>query len=251
MYAELESKQAFILHTRAFKENQLIIEFLVEGEGRLSIIASKGGKKNSARTALLQPFRPLTIKYKLGRGLHSLKSVELNPELEDIRLKSKSLFCGFYLNEILCRLCKSDAQYDELFPLYNYALSHLQHSSEREIDSYTPMYLEAILRQFEYRLLVMLGYGISFDYDLHSDADIKPNKYYELLAGSGFVFSNTPQRAIIGSDLIDIDAFLNTDLEIEKLSSHKLKLAKLILRACLHRHLGDKPLKSRELFRKA
>ena len=251
MYAELESKQAFILHTRAFKENQLIIEFLVEGEGRLSIIASKGGKKNSARTALLQPFRPLIIKYKLGRGLHSLKSVELNPKLEDIRLKSKSLFCGFYLNEILCRLCKSDAQYDELFPLYNYALSHLQHSSEREVDSYTPMYLEAILRQFEYRLLVMLGYGISFDYDLHSDADIKANKYYELLSGSGFVFSTTPQRAIIGSDLIDIDVFLNTDLEIEKLSAHKLKLAKLILRACLHRHLGDKPLKSRELFRKA
>ncbi|MBU2919239.1 DNA repair protein RecO [Psychrosphaera sp. F3M07] len=250
MLAELESKQAFILHTRAFKENQLIIEFLVEGEGRVSIIASKGGKKNTARTALLQPFRPLIIKYKQGRGLHSLKSIDINSTSSDIRLKSKSLFCGFYLNEVLCRLCKSDAQYDELFPLYNYALSHLQHSSERGVDSQSGMYLEAILRQFEYRLLVMLGYGISFDYDLHSEADIKADKYYELLAGSGFVYSNNPQRAIIGSELIGIDKFLNTDLEIDKLSAQQLKLAKLILRACLHRHLGDKPLKSRELFRK-
>ncbi len=250
MLAELEPKQAYILHTRPFKENQLIIEFLVEGEGRLSIVASKGGKKNSARGALLQPFRPLVIKYKEGRGLHSLKAVDKNPDSDDTRLKSKSLFCGFYLNEIICRLCKSDAQYDELFPLYSYALTHLQQSSEREADLKSGMYLEAILRQFEYRLLVMLGYGISFDYDLHSEVGIKQSQYYELLSGSGFVLSQSPQRAIVGADLIEIDKFLNSELDIQQLSADKLKITKLILRACLHHHLGDKPLKSRELFRK-
>ena len=65
---ELENKSAFVLHSRPFKENQLILELLVQGEGRISVVASKGSKKNSSRSALLQPFRALSVKVKAGKG---------------------------------------------------------------------------------------------------------------------------------------------------------------------------------------
>ena len=40
--AELEYKKAFVLHTRPFKENQMIAELLVQQEGRLAVVGYKG-----------------------------------------------------------------------------------------------------------------------------------------------------------------------------------------------------------------
>lgn len=247
---ELEYKQAFVLHSRPFKENQAIVEMLVEGEGRISVVANKGSKKNSARSALLQPFRALRIQYKPGKGLHSLKSIEANVQHEEIKLVSKALFCGFYLNEIVCRLCKSDAYYDELYPLYLYALSHLNNAGQLHDELAFKQYIEIILRQFESRLLTLLGYGVSFEHNIELDQPIEPSLYYELFNDVGFVMTNIAQRGFIGSDLLSIEQLLHSDINLAQIDAKHLKQSKHILRACLHRHLGDKPLKSRELFRK-
>lgn len=247
---ELENRKAFVLHSRPFKENQVILELLMEDEGRISVVASKGSKKNSSRSALLQPFRALSVKIKKGKGLHSLKAVEQDPDMTSFTLSGNALFCGFYLNEVICRLCSSDAFYDELYPLYLYALTHLDNAKNLDEKSLFNQYIQVVLRQFEARLLVMLGYGISFDHNIELDQPIEPSLYYELLDDLGFVLTNIAQRGYYGADLLGIDKMLKQDVDLNQLQPQYLKQSKLILRTCLHRHLGNKPLKSRELFRK-
>ena len=250
MAQELDVKSAFVLHSRPFKENQVIVELLVEGEGRISAVASKGSKKNASRSALLQPFRALTVQVKSGKGLHSLKSVEQNSSQPSFNLQSKALFCGFYLNEIICRLCSSDAFYDELYPLYIYVLTHLDNAKTVEQEQEYHQYIEIVLRQFEARLLILMGYGISFEHNIELDQSIEPSLYYELFNDVGFVLTNIAQRGFLGSDLLGIDEMLKQDIDLAHINPLHLRQSKLILRNCLNRHLGNKPLKSRELFRK-
>jgi recombinational DNA repair protein (RecF pathway) len=64
------------------------------------------------------------------------------------------------------------------------------------------------------------------------------------------------QRGIWGRDIRNINRLLMSDITLDMLSSLEverttLKQAKHILSTCLHRHLGNKPLKSRELFRRS
>lgn len=249
---ELDSHQAFVLHTRPFKEKQALVEMLVEHEGRVSVVANKGSKNNSARNALMQPFRAVSIKYRNGAGLRNLKQIEANPHFtaEYFQLKNKALFCGFYLNEVICRLVKSDSYNPELFPLYQQTLLRLQQTDDNSV------YMQLGLRQFEYQLLMLLGYGIDFEQNVETGEVIKSGVYYELFPDQGFVESLYPQRAILGGDILKVHELLMAELNLETVDFYQsqqaqtVKLAKHILSACMHRHLGDKPLKSRELFRR-
>ncbi|QTH65118.1 DNA repair protein RecO [Psychrosphaera ytuae] len=255
MAKELEYAPAFILHTRPFKENQLLIEMLVAGEGRMSIIGFKGSKKNTAKTALFRPFRPLVIQFRKTSGLRTLKSVDENQSLarQLTELKGKALFCGFYINELICRLCKADEDYPELYALYTYALKYLAKTPE-QLGS-EGLWLELILRQFEYRLLVMLGYGISFQNECEHGVEIASGASYELRPDRGFVMTSDKPGSITGHQILSLAQRLDTTLDMvenpdSEVLKEDLRVAKGIMRLCLQVHLGDKPLKSRELFRK-
>lgn len=252
MAKELEYAPAFILHSRPFKENQLLLEMLVASEGRVSIIAYKGSKKNTAKTALFRPFRPLIIQFKKTSGLRSLKSIDDNQALAKQLSEpvGKALFCGFYINELICRLCKADEDYDTLYPLYVYALRQLSLDTSSQ-------HIEWVLRQFEYRLITMLGYGISFEHECEQGTDIVCGAHYELRPDKGFMRCPPKPSSIDGEQVLSLGRRLDEEIEdsliIERQDSKQfsadLRIAKVIMRQCLHIHLGDKPLKSRELFR--
>lgn len=248
---ELEYKKAFVLHTRPFKENQIIAELLVQDEGRLAVVGYKGSKKNSAKTALFSPFRLLQVQYKSGKGLHSLKTIEAVNT--GFALKSTSLYCGFYLNELICRLCQADAPYETLFAHYHKAMKQLVSINDIEDKEIQLAAVELVLRRFEDKLLSMLGYELNFATTLDTELAFEDELYYELFEG-GFVHTNFANRGILGKEVLAVSELLRDDWHNSDLHGSEqlyyLKLAKRILRASLHRHLGDKPLKSRELFRK-
>ncbi len=275
MAKELDYAPAFILHTRPFKENQLLMEMLVAGIGRISIIGYKGSKKNTAKTALMRPFRALIVQVKRLSGLRTLKSLEENQQLsrQFPDLKGKGLFCGFYLNEIICRLCSADDEYDALYPLYVYCikcLSVISNFSGENAEQIQMIYYQWVLRQFEYRLIQMLGYGISFTEELTMQQQIEPGLSYQLHSDNGFVIDAAKPSSFSGKDLLSVAERLEQNLEqnleqelkrtLQNGEEHllaqsliqlklDLRIAKAVLRVCLHKHLGEKPLKSRELFR--
>ena len=211
---------AWLLHRRPFRNTSLIVELFVPALGRVGAVV-RGGRKDP----LLAPFTPLWIELKSAGELYSFRGCE--PRGQRLALQGKPLYCGFYLNELLTRLLHRDDPHPELWPLYEQALNALMEGQ----------CLDVALRQFELGLLEEMGYGIALGYDIHGEA-LRPDGYYLLDPQQGLL---PAQEGYHGNDLL---AIVNGDWQ-----PSARKTALHLCRALLAPHLGDKPLKSRELFR--
>jgi len=114
---------------------------------------AKGVRKSKSKTAgLLQPFVPLAISFFGKTDLKILIAVEIIHPFKEI--KGLSLYCGFYINELVSRfLYKYDPHPEVFYWLWKNVLSGLADQSK----------IEAALRMFEldlmkqYRLRVESG----------------------------------------------------------------------------------------------
>ena len=99
---------------------------------------------------------------------------------------------------------------------------------------------EYALRKFENQLLEDLGYGLDFEHDIHGE-DISLDLYYEFIEHQGFACNKN--GVFLGKTLLKLanDAKINFD-------SNELRVLKKMNRKRLKSLLGDKPLKSKELF---
>ena len=98
------------------------------------------------------------------------------------------------------------------------------------------------VRQFELILLDELGYGIDFGYEAISREAVDPEEYYSFVNGEGFhKTTESTENSIIGLDLLKI-----SEGDLQHVDSYKMRD---ITRCSLRELLGDKPLKSRSLFR--
>jgi DNA repair protein RecO (recombination protein O) len=144
----------------------------------------------------------------------------------------------FYLNEVLNRALPESEPFTRLFQQYELSLNMLQRLSTKGGELVD---IEPILRNFEFVLLEELGYFPDFTYDSQNELEIVPSKSYSLMSEIGFVECDQHlSLAISGQDILAIN---NNDWQ-----SSSLKAAKKISRIALHPILGDKPIKSRELF---
>lgn len=228
---------AFVLHRRDYQETSLLVDLLTQNSGRIRVIA-KGAKRNkNPWRAVLQAFTPINIEFS---GRHELKTLTLaelsgHPHV----LTGNRLYSGFYLNELLQRLLPLQAEVDELFEVYCQALQQL--SGARD--------LETILRWFEWQLLNQLGTAFDWSSDAENGEPLmqQPVSYFDPERG----FLHTPHRdktTAWPSDLIS--SLAQVDLGTDELTQAQRKACKLIMREALTQHLGSKPLRSRELFRR-
>jgi DNA repair protein RecO (recombination protein O) len=226
--------QAFVLHRRAFGDTSLLADVLASGPGRFPAIAKGARRGRSPASALLQPFQPLWLGA-VGRGeVRTLTRIEAAGRPFD--LPGRALPCGLYLNELLVRLLARNDPHDALFAFYHTALSEMASGGD----------LDLTLRQFELRLLGELGYAPLLDREAHGDRPVDPARAYVVepghpprLAGDG-----DAQTPVSGSTLLALTRGAPLDA-VQRRESRTL------LRRLLEPHLGSKPLKSRELFRRA
>ncbi len=211
---------AWLLHRRPFRNTSLIVELFLPRLGRIGAVV-RGGRKDPS----LSPFRPLLVELKPSGEMYSLRGCE--PRGQTLQLQGKGLYCGFYVNELLTRLLHRDDPHPDLWPLYEHTLAALC-QGER---------LDVILRQFEMGLLEEMGYGINLGYDILGEP-VRSDCYYQLDPEQGLLVA---AQGYPGSDLL---AMLNGDWQADT-----RRTARQLCRALLAPHLGDKPLKSRELFR--
>jgi DNA repair protein RecO (recombination protein O) len=144
----------------------------------------------------------------------------------------RALYCGFYLNELLMRLLQRSDPHERLFALYADTLAQLAVGDS----------LEPLLRRFELSLLQELGYGMILDRDIETDTPIQPERHYHYRLEQG------PAPADDGDEPVVTGATLLALGSGAPLSPTGIREARLLLRRVLARYLGDKPLKSRELF---
>lgn len=210
--------RGWLLAKRPFGDTSLIVDVLTLERGRIDLMA-KGGRKN----ALLEPFRPLWISA-AGRGnLPWLQKVE--PSGTAMTCQGDSLWCAFYVNELLTRLLPQGMPSVVLFALYGETLQQLADNQQ----------VQRALRRFEQALLIECGYAPDLTMDQVGNP-IHPAGLYQLWDNQ-LVASNT---GFSGATLLA--------WQQGEWNQAVAQTARRLLREVLDHCLGGKPLKSRDMF---
>ena len=223
-------ERGYVLHSYSWRETSLIVEMWLPNYGRIPMVAKGVRRPRSLYRGLLQPFQPLLVDW-LGRGeLKILKSVEWLPH--QMRMRGLSIFCGFYLNELLWRLLQREDPHPHLFAHYEKALEDLAMGKESN---------ELILRRFELVLVRELGYALNFESNLLSDREIKSEDSYVFVPEQGFCLAHGLGQRYHGSVLL---ALLRGDFS----ESQTLLQSKGLMRTVLNHLLGSTELNSRRVL---
>jgi len=227
-----ELHSSFILHTRPYRDSSLIIELFTLEQGRISVVARGARSKKANLSGVYQPFVPLMVSW-FGRGeLFTLDKIEAAGTAYEFT--GKTLYSGFYINELIMRLMHRNDPHSLLFSQYFDTLSQFQSSSDIEIS----------LRRFEKCLLQEIGYGLSLENDVVSGEKVDPSKDYIYRTEYGPVLASSSEMdglVVCGKTLISI---YNDQYEDRR----SLMEAKMLMRREIANHLGGKPLKSRDLY---
>jgi DNA repair protein RecO (recombination protein O) len=220
---------AFVLHSRDYRDTSLLIEFFTPVHGRVSAVArgARSVRHGASQRAILQPFQPLLIDFAGRTELKTVRAVEVRAPA--LILRGPVLFSALYLNELLCRLLPRDDINPELFADYETTLQQLGQSD----------LLDVLLRRFELSLLDALGYG--FDLAHSDDRAIQAERFYQFDPQRGLVAARAQPQAVSGRDILD---YLAGDYSVGA-----RRALKLLCRHALRPHLGEQPLRSRQLFR--
>lgn len=220
---------AYILHTRKYRETSLLAELLTERDGRIAAVI-RGARGGARKSGTVQPFTPILVSY-TGRG--ELKTVTRMDVGVVNQLVGENILIGLYVNELLVRLLGKFEPLGTLFSAYQELILVLV----------SGVFNASALRKFELTLLTELGYGITFDIAYATTDRIEPDRYYRYVPQEGFHLLTTdiPGGAYKGEYLL---AIATGDLDRKEAAA----CAKKIVRASFAVLLGQKPLKSRELF---
>ncbi len=233
-HKHISLQPSYILHTRPYRDSSLLLEIFCRDHGRIGLVA-RGARSSKPRFAgLLQPFIPILLSWHGQGELATLRSAE--PGGPAPLLAGDRLYSAFYLNELLLRLLQRADPHTRLFDAYITVLSALAESKKEEES----------LRHFEQVLLQEIGYGLILDHDVETGEAIDTQLQYTYILDRGPVLwqKNTQQGIIIqGKTLQAIAANHYPDSETRRQAKH-------LMRSALAVHLGGRPLKSRELYRK-
>ncbi len=219
-------QRAFLLHSRPYRENQLLVDLLTENDGKIGAVIYSGKTAKSNKKSILQPFSPLLIAYKGKSNLKSLTMVESAGK--SLLLTGRFLFSAFYVNELLVRLLPELISCEPLYKQYVMTLRALEAKE----------FIEPSLRKFELALLEELGIALDFEPAGHSDY-----RYLSFCTESGFV----PSDSAIGNyDKHHIQAIAQNNFHTPEV----LLTFKRLMREIIDHLLGHKPLHSRKFFMK-
>ena len=217
---------AYFLHTRPYRETSVLADLFTAEVGRVGGIW-RGGRR--AKRSAPQLFQPLLVDMQGSGELKTLRQIE--PAGPALMLAGNALFSGFYLNELLNRLLPRDEVQSGLFMSYGQVLGELAEGAM----------VESRLRYFEQQLLETLGFSIDYTHDAQTGSMVVESLYYDFHPERGFSRVSSGQVGFSGALLLQL---AQRDVE----SPQSLLALKQIHRCALARLLGNKPLKSRELF---
>jgi DNA repair protein RecO (recombination protein O) len=229
MTRRIVDEPAYVLHARAYRETSAIIDLLTLQHGRISVVA-RGVRR--ARGGQPHPFGRLSVGCS-GRG--QLLTLTGFDSISHRWLTGDALYAGLYLNELLLRLLRDDDPHPVLFAGY-----------ERTLERLTDIADEAALRIFERLALKECGYEVSFGFDAETGEPVEPARSYRFVPDVGFhaVDEAVDDRLVFGgATLCAIAADDYSDNSVRR-------SAKQIMRRALAPHLGERPIGSRELFRR-
>lgn len=233
---------AFVLQHRKYRETSLILEIFTRDFGLVSVLAKGVRKSKSKSAALLRPFQELLLSCG-GKGDGLLLLTQVEPLDGYTVLTGLSVYCGFYLNELILRLLTKFDPHPDVYNDYRLSLLALANNDERmdapEVDAIVPtvtVHIERVLRLFEINLLQHVGFGLQTDRESLSGTLIQAEAKYVFYPDQGAV--EHPQGNVSGRTLLALTNKILTERVV-------LLEAKQLMRTVIDFHLQGKPLKSR------
>lgn len=146
----LYQSQAFVLRTYKLGENDQIVVFFTQEYGKIRAV---GRRSHSPRRRLSNYCQPLCLLNTIlfGRPAQSLlriNSVDIVQPFRSLQADFTSLRSGLYLTELVDVATRENQPLPELFALMHWGLDQLT-----EVERLAPL-----LRLFEVRLLMLMGY---------------------------------------------------------------------------------------------
>ncbi|WP_168393780.1 DNA repair protein RecO [Acinetobacter indicus] len=225
-----EVLHGYLIHHRKYRERSHIVHLFTQEYGRIDGIL---------RQTPPPQYQPISLQ---ASGKSELKNfTKLEIINQPVFFFGDAFFSGFYLNEILLRLCPLEVEMPETFLQYATTLQQLQQlSSHPQPNSF----LRQILRQFEHVLLQELGYAIDFEVDANQQP-IGATQQYQFLLNEGFMPTAQASRSSLsGAQILSMrDHEKGRDFNPEQ-----LQLLSKLYRQMISSLLGDRPLKSRQLW---
>lgn len=225
-----EVLHGYLIHHRKYRERSHIVHMFTQEYGRIDGIL---------RQTPPPQYQPISLQ---ASGKSELKNfTKLEIINQPVFFFGDAFFSGFYLNEILLRLCPLEVEMPETFLQYATTLQQLQQlSSHPQPNSF----LRQILRQFEHVLLQELGYAIDFEVDANQQP-IGATQQYQFLLNEGFMPTAQASRSgLSGAQILSMrDHEKGRDFNPEQ-----LQLLSKLYRQMISSLLGDRPLKSRQLW---
>ncbi|MDH0563532.1 MAG: DNA repair protein RecO [Acinetobacter sp.] len=225
-----EVLHGYLIHHRKYREKSHIVHLFTQEYGRVDGIL---------RQIPPPQYQPICLQ---ATGKSELKNfTKLEILNQPVFFHGDAFFAGFYLNEIVLRLCPLEEAMPQTFEQYQLTLLQLQQLASHEQAS---LFLRQILRQFEHVLLQELGYAIDFSVDANQQ-QILPLRHYQFQLNDGFLPVAQASRSTLSGTLI---ASMQNHEDGQDFSHEQLQLLGKLYRQMISSLLGDRPLKSRQLW---
>lgn len=225
-----EVLHGYLIHHRKYRERSHIMHLFTQEHGRVDGIL---------RQTPPPQYQPICLQ---ASGKSELKNfTKLEIVNQPIFFFGDAFFSGFYLNEILLRLCPLEVQMEQSFAQYAHTLTQLQQLAQQANPN---QFLKQILRQFEHELLEDLGYALDFSTDANQ-LEIQASLNYIFQLNEGFIPTAQASRATLnGQQILSMCQYeKGRDFGLEQ-----LQLLTKLYRQMISSLLGDRPLKSRQLW---
>lgn len=225
-----EILHGYLIHHRKYRERSHIVHLFTQEHGRVDGIL---------RQTPPPQYQPICLQASGKSELKNFSKLEIVNQ--PVFFFGDAFFSGFYLNEVVLRLCPAEVEMPQTFVLYHQTLQQLQLLAQQENPN---LFLRQILRQFEHALLEELGYALDFTTDAQQQ-DIQAAQHYLFQLNDGFIPTVQQSRATLtGEQILSMrDYEKGRDFNREQ-----LQLLAQLYRQMISSLLGDRPLKSRQLW---
>ena len=225
----VHGEPAYVLHSHPWRETSLVLDVFSRHYGRVALVAKGAKRPHSPLRPVLLGLQPLQLAWS-GRGeVRTLTRAEWSGGVAP--LAGTGLLCGFYFNELLLRLLAREDAHEALFDAYHAALRRLGAGGEA---------VEPLLRQFELELLRGLGHLPPLDRESDSGEPLQTQLRYRVDPQLGVLRADGAGWPS-GAQLLAIEA---GDWGV----AGAARAAKSLMRELLHYHLGEQPLRTRQLL---
>ena len=136
----LYNSRCYILHKRPFNDRSALLDLFSPIAGTTRVVARI--TKQRKTQSLQQLFTPLVCAWTMKNDLGALKMIE--PGNGFHALTPKTLFCGFYINELILKLIPAHESATELFNAYEHCLGQLNQNTQAALRTFEMILLEHI-----------------------------------------------------------------------------------------------------------